>query len=278
MYLWRQLAAKGLALVLLGWFSLVQAAPSAKLWERWNAFNPESTATIDHQTWNNWLGRFVSAGPDGVNLVAYGSVTPADRARLRAYINELTSLHIGDYNRDQQRAYWINLYNALTVDVVLEHYPLDSIRDISSGLFSSGPWRLKLATIEDEALTLDDIEHRILRPIWQDPRIHYAVNCASLGCPNLQPVAFTSENTETLLQTAAREFINSPRGARVIDSKLQVSSIYDWFEIDFGGNETSVIRHLQQYASGKLAMALGAIEDISDYAYDWQINARVKSN
>lgn len=268
----------GLTLVLLGWFSLLQAAPSAKLWERWNAFDPDSTATIDHQAWNNWLGRFVSAGPDGVNLVAYASVTATDRALLRTYIDELTSLQIGAYNRDQQRAYWINLYNALTVDVVLEQYPLDSIRDISPGFFSSGPWRLKLATIDDAALTLDDIEHRILRPIWQDPRIHYALNCASLGCPNLQPVAFTAENTETLLQTAAMEFINSPRGARVIDNKLQVSSIYDWFEKDFGGNEAGVIRHLQQYASGTLATALSAIEDISDYAYDWQINARLESN
>ena len=264
--------------MLLGWFSLAQAAPSAKLWERWNTFNPASNATIDHHIWNSWLGRFDSAGPDGINLVAYGSVTQPDRELLKTYIDELTSLQISDYNRDQQRAYWINLYNALTVDIVLEHYPLESIRDISSGFFSAGPWRLTLATIEGAALTLDDIEHRILRPIWQDPRIHYAVNCASLGCPALQPVAFTADNTETLLETAAREFINSPRGARLVGNKLQVSSIYDWFEQDFGGNETGVIRHLRQYASGRLATALGAIEDISDYAYDWQINARVKSN
>lgn len=275
---WRQPATTVLALILLGWFSLAQAAPSARLWERWNAFNPDSNATIDHQIWNSWLGRFLSASPGGVNLVAYDSVAQPDRELLRTYIDSLTSLQISDYNRDQQRAYWINLYNALTVDVVLEHYPLDSIRDISSGFFSAGPWRLKLATIEGEALTLDDIEHRILRPIWQDPRIHYAVNCASLGCPSLQPVAFTAANTESLLKKAAREFINSPRGARLIGNKLQVSSIYDWFEQDFGGNETGVIRHLRQYASGKLATALGAIEDISDYAYDWQINARVKSN
>ena len=275
---WRQPLFTLLALMLLGWFSLAQAAPSAKLWERWNAFNPASNATIDHHIWNSWLGRFVSAGRDGINLVAYGSVTQPDRELLKTYIDELMSLQISDYNRDQQRAYWINLYNALTVDIVLEHYPLESIRDISSGFFSAGPWRLTLATIEGAALTLDDIEHRILRPIWQDPRIHYAVNCASLGCPALQPVAFTADNTETLLETAAREFINSPRGARLVGNKLQVSSIYDWFEQDFGDNQTGVIRHLRQYASGRLATALGAIEDISDYAYDWQINARVKAN
>jgi len=271
---WRQLAAAGLTLLLLGWFSAAPAAPSAKLWERWNEFNSASNATIDHASWNNWLKSFVSTDVDGVNRVAYGSVTQSDRKLLKTYIDNLTSLQISDYNRDQQFAYWINLYNALTIDIVLEHYPLDSIREISSGFFSSGPWRLKLAKIEGEALTLDDIEHRILRPIWQDPRIHYAVNCASLGCPNLQLSAFTAENTETLLDKAARDYINSPRGAEVIDNKLRVSRIYDWFEKDFGGNETGVIRHLLQYASGDLATALGLIEDIDAYAYDWQINAR----
>ena len=271
---WRQLAAAGLTLLLLGWFSAAPAAPSAKLWERWNEFNPASNATIDHASWSNWLKSFVSTDVDGVNRVAYGSVTQSDRKLLETYIDNLTSLQISDYNRDQQLAYWINLYNALTIDIVLEHYPLDSIREISSGFFSSGPWRLKLAKIEGEALTLDDIEHRILRPVWQDPRIHYAVNCASLGCPNLQLSAFTAENTETLLDKAARDYINSPRGAEVIDNKLRVSRIYDWFEKDFGGNETGVIGHLLQYASGDLATALGPIEDIDAYAYDWQINAQ----
>lgn len=275
---WRTLATSGLMLLLVGSFSLAQAAPSARLWAHWNAFNPDSSATISHQIWDHWLRSNLSSSPDGINLIAYGSVTADDRKLLKTYIADLTSLQISNYNRAQQRAYWINLYNALTIDVVLKNYPLESIRDISGGLFSSGPWRLKLAQIEDQKLTLDDIEHRILRPIWRDPRIHYAVNCASLGCPNLQPVAFTAANTENLLETAAGEFINSPRGARVIDNKLEVSRIYDWFEKDFGGSETGVINHLRQYASGKQATALSSIEAIDDYSYDWQINAPTKSN
>ncbi len=270
---WRHLATTGLTLLLLGCFSLAQAAPSAK---PWNAYNPDSNATINHRIWDDWLRSNVSTSPDGINLIAYGGVTPANRERLKTYIADLTSLQISSYNRVQQRAYCTNLYNALTVDVALHNYPLESLRDTSAGLFSSGPWRLKLAKIEDQKLTLDDIEHRILRPIWQDPRIHYAVNCASLGCPNLQTVAFTAANTENLLQSAARDFINSPRGARVIGNKLEVSRIYDWFEKDFGGNETGVIKHLRQYATGELATALSSFKDIDDYAYDWQINAAGK--
>ncbi len=267
-----------LALVFVILYSTVQAAPSARLWERWSAHNPESSATIDHGAWTDWLARRVIANPDGINRVNYAGVSGEDRAQLRRYIDSLSALPISDYNRAQQLAYWINLYNALTVDIVLEHYPLDSIRDISSGFFSSGPWGLELVTIEAEALTLDDIEHRILRPIWQDPRIHYAVNCASLGCPNLQPQAFTANNSKTLLQTAAREFVNNPRGASINNGKLQVSSIYHWFEKDFGGDDAGVIAHLKQYAASELAAGLVTIERVSDHAYDWRLNAQDQSN
>ncbi len=269
-----RLARVGLTWLLLGWFSASLAAPSASLWQRWNTFDPESSVSIDHSPWHDWLGRFVTTSADGINRVAYGSVSPAERNQLKAYIADMTALQVGDYNRAQQRAYWINLYNALTVDIVLENYPLDSIRDISSGLFSSGPWRLKLAKIDGEKMTLDDIEHRILRPIWQDPRIHYAVNCASLGCPNLQAAAFTAENAESLLEASASEFINSPRGALMVSKKLRISRIYEWFEKDFGGNEAGVIKHLKRYAVGELATALETIANIDDYQYDWQINAR----
>jgi hypothetical protein len=271
---WRQLAGGCLVLMFLNSFSTALAAPSARLWEYWSAFDPESKATIDHAGWSDWLERFVIVNPDGVNRVAYADVTREDRAQLRHYIDRLAALRIGDYNRAQQLAYWINLYNALTVDIVLEHYPLDSIRDISSGLFSSGPWGLKLVTIEGKKLSLDDIEHRILRPIWQDPRIHYAVNCASLGCPNLQPLAFTAANSENLLQAAAREFINHPRGASVSNNRLRVSSIYHWFEADFGSNDAGVIAHLKQYATPDLSTALDAIDKISGHDYDWRINAQ----
>ncbi len=131
---------------------------------------------------------------------------------------------------------------------------------------------MELITIKGEALTLDDIEHRILRPIWLDARIHYAVNCASLGCPNLQRQAFTAANTESLLETAAREFINHPRGAKVEDGRLVVSSIYDWFEDDFGGNDRGVIEHLKIYAETDLRRALSNLDRISDDRYDWQLN------
>jgi hypothetical protein len=210
-----------------------------------------------------------------VNRVAYSQVSDADRKRLDDYLSSLSAVRISDFSRNEQRAYWINLYNALTVDVVLDHYPVESIRDISisPGWFSIGPWKKKLIRVEGEEISLDDIEHRILRPIWKDARIHYAVNCASLGCPKLMPMAFTAANTEELLNRGAKDFINSEHGARFeSDSRLQASSIYDWFQEDFGGSESGVIAHLRLYANPALMAKLESATEVYDFDYDWTLN------
>jgi len=251
----------------------LQAAPKADLWPRWQANAAESTEHIDHRAWSDVLRGNLARGEQGITLFNYAGFSAADRGRLDSYLAQMSQVKISAYNRDVQRAYWINLYNALTVREILRHYPVDSIRDISPGFFSFGPWDTRLIEIEGEAVTLNDIEHRILRPIWQDARIHYALNCASLGCPDLQIRAFTADNTEAMLDSAAREFINHPRAAKVIDGKLQVSSIYVWFIADFGGNDAGVIDHLRQYASAPLADALKDIRRIDNDRYDWSLNS-----
>ncbi len=250
------------------------AAPKAELWDRWTAHDPASSAVIDHTAWDGFVARNLRDGDDGVVRIAYGEVSAADRAALDGYLESLSRVAIGEHSRDEQRAYWINLYNALTVTVVLDHYPVASIRDIriSPGLFSSGPWGKKLLEVEGESLSLDDVEHRILRPIWKDPRIHYAVNCASIGCPNLMKRAFTAENAEALLEEGARAYVNHPRGARVEGGRLRTSSIYEWFKEDFGGTDAGVIEHLRRYAEPPLAAALGEVDRISGDDYDWALN------
>jgi Protein of unknown function, DUF547 len=220
------------------------------------------------------LKSYLVAGADGINRVAYRRVTTADRTALHQYINRLAAISISRYNRTEQFAYWVNLYNALTVAVVLAHYPTKSIRDIdiSPGLFNTGPWGKKLLAVEGEPLSLNDIEHRILRPIWRDPRVHYAVNCASLGCPNLQPMAFTADDLDAGLETAARAYVNHPRGSRVEKGALIVSSLYGWYEEDFGGSEAGVVAHLRWYADAGRAAALARVREIDHYAYDWRLN------
>ncbi|WP_299177936.1 DUF547 domain-containing protein [uncultured Neptuniibacter sp.] len=252
----------------------LHAAPEAELWEYWRKDNSNNTAQINHQIWQQWLDRYVARDESGVNRVSYSKVTMADRQRLQEYINTLGTLPIRSYNAAEQKAYWINLYNALTVNLILAHYPVTSITeiDISPGLFSNGPWGKKLITIEDQPLSLDDIEHRILRPIWMDPRLHYTLNCASIGCPDLHQTAFTALNSEQLLDDNARRFINHPRGVRFENRKLIVSKIYSWFQTDFGSSEKAVIKHLQQYSKAKLRSKLEGLSTIDRYEYNWKLN------
>lgn len=272
----RRLAGAGVCVAAL-WLPRAEAlfAPEADLWERWTAHAPSSTESIDHRAWDAFLARYVVAHGDGGNRVAYAKVSDADKRRVDEYLSSLSAVPISKFSRDEQRAYWINLYNALTVDVVLDHYSVDSIRDISisPGLFSVGPWGKKLVRVEGEDVSLDDIEHRILRPIWKDPRIHYAVNCASLGCPKLARKAFTAANSETLLDQGARDFINSAHGTGFDSSgRLYASSIYDWFQDDFGGDEVGVIAHLRAYAAPALAAKLDGVTDVYGFDYDWTLN------
>lgn len=260
--------------VLFGWTS-AQAAPKAELWARWQKHDAGSTQKINHGAWDSFLKQFVVAPhPSGIHRVRYQAVQPEDLRNLKNYLQAMQAVAISGHNRMEQKAYWINVYNALTVDVILGRFPVASIRDIniSPGFLSRGPWGAKLFAVEGERLSLDDIEHRILRPIWKDSRVHYAVNCASLGCPNLQPLAFTGDNTEVLMEKASREFVNHPRGVSIQNGRLQVSSIYVWFQEDFGRDAEDLMEHWQRYANPKLADALEKYSGGLAHDYDWRLN------
>jgi len=262
------------AMLVAGGATPLSAAPKAVLWERWTAHDPKSDAVIDHGIWGDILARCLVTGSDGINRFAYRKALSEDRAQVERYLDTMTALPISIYNRREQMAYWINLYNALTVKVILDHYPVRSIRDvdISPGLFSDGPWGKKLIGIEQETLSLDDIEHQILRPIWRDPRIHYAVNCASIGCPNLQPRPYMAMDLGRDLDRAAIEFVNNPRGISFRGNNLIVSSVYQWFKEDFGGNDNGIIAHLKGFAAPALAMKLEGRTSIDDDEYNWLLN------
>ena len=255
-------------------YSASLAAAKPDLWDFWLKNDPVSKITIDHSAWDQFLRSYLVMRKGDVNRIQYGQVSLSDQTKLSDYIKLLEQTTVSRLNRAEQKAFWINLYNALTVKVILDHYPVKSIRDIdiSPGLFSNGPWGKKLVTIENQKVSLDDIEHRILRPIWKDARVHYGVNCASIGCPNLQSVAYTMNNTEDLLDKGAREYINDDRGAFFDNGRLVVSSIYRWFKIDFGGNDAGVIAHLIKYARPKLQEKLQSVNRITDTRYDWTLN------
>jgi len=249
-------------------------APASDLWPVWQARDDSSQLHVNHDRWEQFLKKNVQQGSDGINRINYAAVSKLDRNNLQAYLAEMQVINISEYNGNQQLAYWINLYNAVTVEVVLEHYPVKSIRDIdiSPGFFSDGPWGKLLIKVEGRELSLNDIEHRILRPVWKDARIHYAVNCASLACPNLRRHAFQAATLTEQLDLAAREYIAHPRGMRFTDEGVIVSSIYSWFQKDFGEQEADVIKHLQKYASDEKANKLKGMKFFAGDEYDWSLN------
>lgn len=231
-----------------------------------------SDTVVDHSAFATFLDTYLVAGADGVNRVRYGAVSEGDRAGLQAYIAGLEAMTVTALNRDEQFALWANLYNAVTIEVILEAYPVKSIRSIRPGFFAIGPWGKERVTVQGAALSLDDIEHGIMRTHWDDNRVHYAVNCASIGCPNLRPVPFTGARLEADLDDAARDYINHPRGVTVEDGRLVASKIFDWYAEDFGGTDASRIAHFKRYASPEIMERLEDFDDIARFRYDWALN------
>lgn len=250
------------------------SAPQKNIWSFWKASNESNRKTISHQAYQEFLNRYLFKGENGVNQVYYSKVTAKDRQALSQYIQNLTSIPIRTFNKKEQLAYWINLYNALTVQLILKRWPVKSITkiNISPGFFSFGPWDAPLVTIEGQKITLNDIEHRILRPIWKTPLLHYALNCASMSCPQLQNKAFTAQNSQVLMKKAALEYVNSSYGVKVESNTLRLSKIYQWYQTDFGANETQFLKHIAHFANPKLKKQLLSYHKSIAYYYNWNIN------
>lgn len=262
-----------IALLLLSNF--VHSSIYKNLWPRWEVYNPLSKEIISHQSWQEFLNKRVITNEEHINLVDYAHITPQDLNLLNNYLKDMSKININDYNRNEQLAYWINIYNALTVQTVAKYYPVTTIQEIntSPGLFSIGPWGANLISIKENALTLDDINNRIIRPIWNDPRTHYALNNASIGAPNLNRKVYQGSTLEEQLNNAAQTYINSLRGVSVIEGRLIISKLYDWYEEDFGGTKQDVIIHLLQFAQEPLRSQLKHINSIDSYIYNWHLNS-----
>lgn len=269
---WRRLA--GLCgLVLLGLLVTAPLASAGPVETVFHVTKAGSAVTVDHSAWTKLLTTYVKPQPDGLNRVDYARFKAEGRPALNAYLLALQAIDPTKLDRPEQFAYWANLYNAKTIDIVLEAYPVASIKDIKFGNFlASGPWSKKVLRVFDIELSLDDIEHKILRPYFKDPMVHYAVNCASVGCPNIFPEAFTGAKLSQQLDVCARDFVNSPRGVKVADGRVEASKLYNWFMSDFGNSEAAVLAHARLYAKPPQKDALDKATKIATFNYDWSLN------
>jgi hypothetical protein len=268
------LARAGAGLLLLA----AVTADTAKAFETHFAKHTAgSTKVVDHSVWDRQTKAYVVVGTDNLARVRYEQWKKQGHAELKRYVAALEKVDVAALDKPEQFAFWANLYNAKTIDVVLDAYPIRSIKDIRLGgtflaNITGGPWKAKIMKVGGQSLSLDDVEHGILRPIFKDPRVHYAVNCASIGCPNLMPGAFMGATLEAQLEAGAKAYVNHPRGISVAGGKVKASSIYSWFVADFGGNAASVLEHVRKYAEPALAKKLEGLSSIAEYDYDWALN------
>ena len=236
--------------------------------------NPGSPIVVNHSTWDWFLSRYLVTDRQGLNRIRYGNVSCQDRNVLQGYLNQLQSTDIRALNRNEQLAYWFNLYNARTVALVVDNYPLRSVRQIKQKFTDFvGPFDDEGAVnVLGKSLSLNDIESGIVRPVWNDPRIHYALNCASYGCPNLAPTAWRGHDVDARLNGAAYEYINSGRAVKSGLRGPRLSKIYKWYKADFGDNDQAVLNHVRQYANQNTCRTLGNQQSIAGYHYDWSLN------
>jgi hypothetical protein len=235
-------------------------------------FRPAGSGKMAHGAFDALLKAHVRIDAAGYATVDYAGLR-GKRADLTAYLDALQATDAAALSRKEAHAFWINMYNAKTLDVILEHYPVKSIRDIAlggGGLFGRGPWSKKMMTVAGTELSLDDVEHRIVRALFNDPLSHYALNCASVSCPNLMPRAYTAANLDVQMRESATLYVNHPRGLTVADGRITASKIYSWYADDFGG-KSALKAHWLEFANPGLAALIGPAS-IGDFVYDWLLN------
>jgi hypothetical protein len=223
-----------------------------------------SRTEVDHSLFSELLGNYVRDGK--VDYAGFQS----EEAKLDRYLDALEKVDIKTLSRDEQFAFYTNAYNAWTIKLILSKYP--KIKSIKSlGVFNTGPWKQKVVHLKGEKVSLDNVEHDILRPQFNDPRVHFAINCAAKSCPPLRSEAFRGETLNQQLEDSTRSFINDPNSYRLDGSDLYVSRIFKWFSEDFSDG---ALAFFKLYAEGELKEKLeksGNIQ-LKYLKYDWSLN------
>ncbi len=213
---------------------------------------------LDHSSWNSLLKKYVD---DSGNVDYKGFKT--DQDALSSYLDYLgNTIPSETWSKEEGLAYYINLYNAATVQLILNNYPTKSIKDIKN------PWGKEWVKIGEETFSLGDIEHKILRKM-DEPRIHFAINCASFSCPKLLNEAYTVSKLESQLQKASEDFVNDPTRNILSKEKLQLSNIFKWYKKDFTENG-SLIDYIKKHSQTEI----NSKAKIEYVTYDWSLNEK----
>lgn len=230
-------------------------------------FGGQGTQPVSHEIWSELLGKYVNE-QGKVNYKGFQQ----DSTKLNEYLTLLSKNppNSKNWTENERLAYWINAYNAFTIQIVARHYPVASIRDISQGLnipFVSTTWDIKFIQIGDERIDLNNIEHSVIRERFAEPRIHFALVCAASSCPFLRYEAFTGDSLDAQLTDQAQRFINNSQRNKISPDAVMLSKIFKWYKGDFTRNQ-SLIDYVNKYANTKINKE-AAIDFLE---YDWSLN------
>ncbi|SFT85924.1 Protein of unknown function, DUF547 [Lishizhenia tianjinensis] len=218
----------------------------------------------EHQLWTDLLVKYV----DSTGKVDYVGFQK-DSLALNTYLQQLAKHTVNDgWTYNQKKAYWINAYNAFTVKLIVDNYPVKSIKDLGGGIYKvNTPWDIKFIKLGEKTYDLNNIEHGILRKDFSDPRIHAAVNCASISCPKLRQEAYRADQLEAQLTDQMRAFVNNPEKNTLSKKDIEISSLFKWFSGDFT-EEGDIIDFLNSY--GDIKIDKDAKINYKDY--NWDLN------
>ena len=215
-----------------------------------------------HLSFDNLLKKYVST--DGkVNYQGFLK----EKTKLQAYIKSLQNININKLSKNEQLAFWINVYNAATIDQILRNFPVKSIKDIANGKVwdKNLPYKFK-----GKVLSLNDIEYGKLLQTFNDPRIHFAINCAAKSCPKLNNRAFSAQNVQQMLNANTAAFLNNTDQNIITKDKVKLSQIFNWFKEDFTKGGASVMAFVNKFSKQKIDDK----QNISFLDYDWDLNGK----
>ena len=247
--------------------TVILLAMQANLGFSMNCENHQDALEEIHNAFDALLKKYVTGA--GVKYSAWRN-NDADMDKLQKYVAFLETQNPECWSRDDGLAYWINLYNAATVRLILQNYPVKSIKDL--GNFIKTPWKKRIVSVAGRELTLDQIENKIIRPQFEDARIHFALNCASIGCPPLAPFAFRADSLELLLEAVTKNALSDEKNVKVEKDIVRVTKIFDWYEEDFVKESGSVRDFLAHYLPEQKHIFLNKNVRIENLSYSWKLN------
>ncbi len=222
---------------------------------------------VDHSAFDDLLSTYV----DSDGMVDYEGIQQAHAEVLKPYLETLANAQVDGLSPDEELAFWINAYNALTIDLIVRHYPVEDIFET----YEDNPFEKTVGVVAGNEVSLDELEHDFIDARFDDPRFHFALVCAAMSCPPLRQEAYTGDRLDQQLEEQTRQFIRDESHNQIEGqhATIHLSTIFDWFEDDFGGSPEGVQQYLATFFDGETRARLEAAAFAVEYnTYDWTLN------